>query len=231
MARVEMHPMKKEDKEFDVKVIDETEKSTPATGRVKREPVARAKKKAASVFDVFKDAFIMEGEEPFAHFLAKEIAYGLKDAIVEIVNSGMTNAFYGDRYDGGRYRRDRYYDDRRYTRYDYSRRYSYDRRDDRRRRDDDDDYRDGRRRANPKKFEAIECDTKGEAMDILKEMSNILDECDVVSVADMNDLAGVSTTPEENNFGWDRQAFSEVHLTKTRYNTYIIDLPSPIPIK
>ena len=230
MARVEMKPMKKEEGSFNVKVRDE---GTPnATERTHRSPVIQAKKKSASVFEVFKEAFIMEGEEPFAHFLAKEIAYGLKDAIVEIVNSGMTNAFYGNKYDG-RYR-DRYdrYDRRGYSHYDYSRSYRYDDRDRRGRDRRDDRYDDrGPRRANPVKFEQVECETVAEAQKVLEQCRDLLLGGGLVSVADLYEFSGITTTPEENNFGWDREAFSEVEIVKTKYNTYIIDLPSPISLQ
>jgi len=188
-------------------------------------PVAKAKKARKTTFQLFKDSFIADEIGDLREYIIKDLVVPMiKDAIVDGIGNSLSMILYGEKSDY-RYRSSRYSSDHRspsgVRRYDYSRGYSYS---SKREREDDD-----RRIAKARQWEPLECESRQEALDILEQMSDILEEYDSVSLADMYDLGGVSTKPEDNNYGW--RSLTSAHIRETRYRTYIIDLARPICLK
>jgi len=69
--------------------------------------------------------------------------------------------------------------------------------------------------------------SRDEADLVVERMLDILDKYDVVSVADLNDLLGLPTSPIDNKWGW--AILGRVEIRQTR-DGYLIDLPAPEPI-
>ena len=58
-------------------------------------------------------------------------------------------------------------------------------------------------------------------------MNDIIDQFEVASVADLNDLVGFPTSYTDNKWGW--IYLGDVQIRQVREG-YLIDLPSPEPI-
>lgn len=188
-------------------------------------PVANAKKAKKTALQIFKDSFIAEEIGDLREYIIRDLVVPMiKDAIVDGIGNSLSLILYGEKNDY-RYRGSRYYSDTRSSsgirRYDYSRGYSYK---ESRARDEDE-----RRFAKAQQWEPLECESRQEALDILEQMSDILEEYGSVSIADMYDLGGVTTRPEDNNYGW--RSLTSAHIRETRHRTYIIDMPRPICLK
>lgn len=190
--------------------------------------IANAKKAKKSIGKLFKESFIAEEVGDLREYIIKDLIVPMiKDAICDGVVNSLSMILWGEKSD---YRRRNYgsrYSDGRSSsgvrRYDYSRGYSYRERD--RDRDRDDEYR----YAKAQQWEPLECESRQEALDILEQMADIIETYDCVSIADMYDLGGVSTKPEDNNYGW--KNISNAKIRETRYRTYIIDMPRPICLR
>jgi len=188
-------------------------------------PVANAKKAKKTTLQIFKDSFIADEIGDLREYIIKDLVVPMiKDAIVDGIGNSLSMILYGEKSDYRRGYGSRYYSDRSPSgirRYDYSRGYSY--KESRAREEDE------RRYAKAQQWEPLECESRQEALDILEQMSDILEEYDSVSIADMYDLGGVSTRPEDNNYGW--RSLTSAHIRETRHRTYIIDMPRPICLK
>lgn len=69
--------------------------------------------------------------------------------------------------------------------------------------------------------------SRKEAEDILDKMSAVLDEYDMVSVADVYEMAGVDNSDfTNNNYGWNTIESAQIH--RAGHDSYSIILPSPI---
>ena len=81
-------------------------------------------------------------------------------------------------------------------------------------------------RAGAYDYDEIFFETKGEAELVLSNMVDIIDEYDFVSVADMYDLAGVtSMSTTDNNYGWTELGSAS---TKRTSDGYILVLPKAV---
>lgn len=77
-------------------------------------------------------------------------------------------------------------------------------------------------------FDDIIFDSRGEAEDVLDHMGEIMDAYNgVVTVADFYDLAGVTGTWTDNNYGWTNLSRATVQRTR---DGFIINLPKAIPV-
>lgn len=63
-------------------------------------------------------------------------------------------------------------------------------------------------------FDDITFDSRGDAEAVLMTLDDILDTYSVVSVADYYDVAGVSATPSDDDYGWDN--LKPAQVVKTR---------------
>lgn len=78
-------------------------------------------------------------------------------------------------------------------------------------------------------FDDIEVDSKREGDDIINSMSDYLDAYPVISVADMYDIAGITSfSHTANNYGWKSVVDAKVVRSG---DVYIIKMPKPSPLK
>jgi|GEM_PF-1721444 len=77
-------------------------------------------------------------------------------------------------------------------------------------------------------YEDVVVATREDANAILSRMFDILDTYEVVSRADLYELAEINTEPIDNNWGWDDLSDASVRQTR---NGFIIDLPKAEPIR
>lgn len=76
-------------------------------------------------------------------------------------------------------------------------------------------------------YDEIVVDTRGEAEDILSRMDELIDVYGLVSVADLYDLAGVSSNFTDNKYGWtDIRKAEAIRVS----DGYLIKLPRPLPL-
>jgi hypothetical protein len=69
--------------------------------------------------------------------------------------------------------------------------------------------------------------SREEAELVLERMTDIIDNYETVSVADLNDLVGFPTSHIDNKWGW--QDLTDVQVRQIR-DGYLIDLPQPEPL-
>lgn len=85
------------------------------------------------------------------------------------------------------------------------------------------------RRGNAALFENIIVGSRGEAEDILSSMGEYLEHYQVISAADMYDLAGITNFPYTyNNYGWKSVANARV---KRVDDGFLIVMPPLVPLK
>lgn len=66
--------------------------------------------------------------------------------------------------------------------------------------------------------------SKDEAELVLERMTDVIDSYDSVSVADMNEMVGLSFTPIDNKWGWVSLADAQIRQIR---EGFVIDLPQP----
>lgn len=96
-------------------------------------------------------------------------------------------------------------------------------------RDDDRDRYSTRavRARNGYNFDDIVFDTRGEAEEVLSRMDELVATYGIVSVADMNELAGTTGEYTDNKYGWtDIRNASVVRIR----NGYVIKMPKAMPL-
>lgn len=71
-------------------------------------------------------------------------------------------------------------------------------------------------------YDDIIFETRGDAEEVLYRMRELLDRFDVVSVADLFDMAGISCNYTDNKYGW--TDLRSAHVERVR-DGYIINLP------
>lgn len=69
--------------------------------------------------------------------------------------------------------------------------------------------------------------SRDEAELVIERLSDILENYDVASVADLYDLVGLPTTYIDNKWGWTNLAYANVRQVR---EGYLIDLPQAEPI-
>lgn len=77
-------------------------------------------------------------------------------------------------------------------------------------------------------YEDVVVATREEANSILSRMCDIIDTYDIVSRADMYELAKIPTEPVDYNWGWDDLTDAAIRQTR---NGFIIDVPQAEPIR
>lgn len=170
--------------------------------------VARVKNKSA--MRKFADVFIAED-------VANVKRYILLDVIVPAVKKAISDTVDMILYPGGGGRRREGRSNASYV--DYSK-YA--------RRDDDRD-RDHRRSRNSYGFREVILDSRGEAEKVLRGMDDIMDMYQMVRVADMYDLAGISPDYTDHDYGWTN--IQNAKIVRLSNGSYTIEMPRAIPIK
>lgn len=158
------------------------------------------------------DIFISEDVKNVKSYVLMDVLVPtIKKAIVDIVTDGINMVFFGGT--GSR----RSNTNASYVSY---RSYSDRNRDDRR-------YSDNRTR-NGYSYNDITLDNRGEADEVLRRMDELIDEYQVVSVADLYDLVGVSSEYTDNKYGWTNLQNASVERVRDGYR---LKLPKALPIE
>ena len=161
------------------------------------------KKKKKSEVSKFKDVFISEDANSVKNYIFMDVLVpSIKKALSDIVKDGIDMILYGDKRSGNR---------------SNSSRVSYR------------DYSSGSgRRENNRStrtnydFADLVYDTRSEAESVLASMDEIMDTYNVVTVADMYDLSGVTCNYTDNKYGW--MNISNAQVIHGR-DGYIIKMP------
>lgn len=77
-------------------------------------------------------------------------------------------------------------------------------------------------------YDDIILDTRGEAEEVLERMSELIDTYQMVTVADLFDLVGITGSYTDNNYGWTNIRTAEVVRVR---EGYLIKLPKALPMK
>ena len=180
--------------------------------KVKKVVAGKVRTKKKSEMSKFKDVFIAEDAQNVKSYIFMDVLVpAVKKAISDIVRDGIDMILYGDtKRSSGRSSGSSYVSYR-----DYSNR-------DRDRRDDRRTVRTGF------DFEDIIFETRGDAEEVRSLMDELLDQYQVVSVADLYDLAGMSSPYTANKYGWTNLRNAEVVRVR---DGYMLKLPKALPIK
>lgn len=169
---------------------------------------ARVRKK--STFSKLADEFISEDAKNIKSYVFGEVLIpAIKKAISDIVTDGIDMILYG----GSRGKTKRSTADRVSYRnyYDEPRSRS------------DKSYSDSRL-----SFDEVEVDSRGEAQEILSRMEEIIEQYQVVSVADLYELAGIRTDNYMvHKYGW--TSIRNADIIRIR-DGYLIKMPKAMPI-
>lgn len=96
-------------------------------------------------------------------------------------------------------------------------------------------YDDRRDRGNSKRgrsfnYDELIFDSRGDAEEVLDQMSDMIHRYPTVSVADLYDAAGVTCPHTYNYYGWDEEDDINRSRVVRTSNGYVIKLPRPRPI-
>jgi hypothetical protein len=172
--------------------------------------------KKPSIGKQFAESFVNEDVENVKSYVIFDVIVPtIKDTILDMISM----AFYSDTYTSRGRRRSRsggYYSSNERT--NYNSYYRSDR--------DREDRRSTRRRRSSDAPEII-VDTRDDARDILDEMNNLIDEYDSCSVADLNDMVGMTSEHTDEKWGWTN--LNRASIKRDR-DGYLLDLPRPEPL-
>ena len=76
-------------------------------------------------------------------------------------------------------------------------------------------------------FDEVVFSDRAEADLVLERLMDLIDAYGVATVADFYDLAGISTDPPDNDWGWERLGGAAIRRIRAGY---ILDLPRPVTI-
>lgn len=85
-----------------------------------------------------------------------------------------------------------------------------------------------RRSRSSHDFDEIMFPTRVEAQEVIDQMYFYIDQYDAVSVAEMYEMAGVSSNFVDRRWGWTE--LSDTAVRRTRNGYYVLDLPKPEPL-
>jgi hypothetical protein len=175
-----------------------------------------AKVKKKSELRKFADNFISEDAGNVKDYLLKDVVVpNIIDLIEDIVVGGIRTLLRGD---SGRRdsRSSRSYGSPSYVNYT---RYS-DRRDDR--------SRDNQARRSYG-YEDVVVNSRADAEAVIEQMDGIIETYDMVSVADLYDLVGMTSNYTDNNYGW--KNIRNAEPVRLRDGGWMIKMPKPVPLK
>lgn len=187
-------------------------KKAVATSEKKITQVTQAKTREQPLGKKIAEALLPSDVRDIKTYLIFDVLIPqVKDAFMDLLNV----AFYGESRRRAPSSRAKYYTNERTS---YSNYYRYG--------DRDRDRREERsRRSND--IPEIICDTRLDAQDVIEEMNNLIDEYENVSVGDLNQIVGITGTPQDEKFGW-----YDISSAKVRRcaDGYLVDLPRPRPL-
>lgn len=176
-----------------------------------------AKVKKKSELRKFADNFISEDVDSVKTYVVRDVIIpSVIDLVEDIVVGGIRTLLRGD---SGRRdsRGGRSYGSPSYVNYT---RYS-DRRDDRRSNDNQ------TRRSYG--YEDVVVNSRADAEAVIEQMDGIIETYDMVSVADLYDLVGISSNYTDNNYGW--KNIRNAEPVRLRDGGWMIKMPKPVPLK
>lgn len=182
----------------------------------KVEKVVRGKVKTKKKSEIrkFADVFIAEDVSSVKSYIIGEVLIpAAKKALSDIVTNGIDMILYGST--GVSKRRSGSG-----SRASYSSYYDRDRRSDR-----DDRY--SRTSRTAYSYDDIILDNRGEAEEVLAGMDALLEQYQLVSVADLNELVGISGNYTDNRYGW--TDLRNASIVRVR-DGYMLKLPRAMPI-
>lgn len=191
---------------------DEQKKSDDERRKIQKVVNGTVKTKKRSGIRKLTDVFVSEDASNVKSYVLMDVLVpALKKAIDDIVSDGIHMVLYGSsgRGRGGR----RPVDSVSYTDY-------FNKRNERR-------YSEPRSRTGFD-YDEILFDSRGEAEKVLIAMDGIMEQYNLVRVADMYDLAGISSPYTANDYGWTNIRNAEIERVR---EGYIIRMPRAIPIK
>lgn len=167
--------------------------------------------KKPSAFRKLTGEFISEDAKNVKSYVVGEVLIpAVKKAISDIVTDGIDMILYGESRKGGK----------RSTSDRVSYRNYYDR--------DNRSSRDSRNTlGSGYSYDDIILDTRGEAEDVLSRMDELIDAYQVVRVADLYDLVGITGNYTDNKYGWTNIRNAEVVRVR---DGYMIKMPRAVPI-
>lgn len=158
------------------------------------------------------DIFIAEDVVNVKDYIIFDVVVpALKKAIYDLVVGTLDMSLYGGRGNGNRPKADKI------SYRDYN---GVSRRDDR-------SY-DRRRTNSGYSYDDIVVETRGEAEAVLSRMDEIIEEYDIVRVADLYDLVGVTGDYTDNSYGWTNIRNAKIVRVRDGYK---IDMPRALPIR
>lgn len=167
-----------------------------------------AKTRKKSEISKIGEVFISEDVNKVKSYVLMDVLVpAIKKAISDIVTNGIDMILYGE---SGRTNKDR-----RSSNYVSYRDYS--RRDDRRSDRDEDTPR-----RNNFNVEDIVFESKGEALAVIDQMSDLIEKYNEVSVADFYDMVDITAPYTSNRYGWTSVRYAEPVRVR---DGYIIKLP------
>lgn len=191
------------------------EQKTQIAEREKKEKIisgiAKVKKKGKT--SKFAEMFIAEDASSVKSYIVSDVLIpAAKKLVSDIVKDGIEMILYGGTSRGKRtsgYRAD-------YVSYN---RYSDRKYDDRPR---------GESVRSGYSYDDVYLESRGEAEEVLDQMSNIIEEYGMVSVMDLYDLVGITGQYTDNKYGWTNIRNAEPVRTR---DGYMLKLPRAIPLK
>ena len=195
---------------------EQNEKQSTDKKKVEKVISGTAKVKKKSELRKFADNFISEDVENVKDYLVKDVVVpNIIDLIEDIVVGGIRTLLRGD---SGRRdtRSSRSYGSPSYVNYT---RYS--------------DRRDDRSRDNPSRrsygYEDVIVNSRADAEAVIEQMDGIIETYEMVSVADLYDLVGMTSNYTDNNYGW--KNIRNAEPVRLRDGGWMIKMPKPIPLK
>lgn len=173
----------------------------------------KVKTKKKSGFRKFADTFVSEDAKNVKSYVLTDVLIpAAKKAISDVVTDGINMILYGGTGRGKKsssvanvsYRS--YYDQGNRDRY----------------------TTDNPRTKTGYNYDDIVLETRGEAEEVLRQMMDLIETYDVVSVADLYDLVGMTGQYTDNNYGWTNVRNAEIKRVR---DGYLLVLPKVLPIK
>lgn len=182
--------------------------------KVEKVVSGKAKIKKKSDAKKFADIFVSEDVDNVKSYVIMDVLIpAVKKAVSDIVVNGIDMLLYGES------RGPRKNSNASYV--SYSNYYNRDRFDDRR-------DRTSIRQRNNYNYNDIILDNRGDAEEVLSRMDEIISQYEIVSIADLNDLVGITGNYTDNNYGWTDISSASVQRVR---DGYLIKLPRALPIK
>lgn len=172
-----------------------------ATGKARKKTEARK----------LADNFIAEDMHSVKEYILQEVLIPTaKKVISEVVTNSIDMLLYGEVKSKKRSQND--------SRISYTKYYERER-----------DYERGvRTRTRGYDYDDIILDTRREAEEVLDRMQDLIDSYDVVSVADLYDLVGITGSYTDNKYGWTQLRNADVQRVR---DGYLLKLPKALPFE